>query len=368
MNMLQAEALTFRQGDFVLRDVNLDCPAGGCLALLGRSGSGKTTCLEIMTGLRQASSGRVWIDGRDVTDVPPEHRDVSYLPQDVALFPHLSVRENIEFPARRRRFALDSRRLEKTCAMLGILPILNRRNIHSLSGGEAQRVAIARALVVPPKVLFLDECFGSLDAPLRRRLAQQFRALRQMTGTTTVLVTHDIGEACLMADRLAVLHRGKMHQIGKPDELHHHPATVEVAELLGMHNLLPVTSSRLNDCHWRCDMGGFELRVPLKAARNSPPRYVGFFGWDVASFRSAGGRASERNEHANMFRLRVVDSIRQGSAIVLRLSTETRPATILEVHWRDEQCAPRPVPDEILEVHVPFANIRSWSVDECEDE
>ena len=142
--MLRAESLTVRQGLFHLNDVSLDCAAGGCLALVGASGSGKTTCLEIMSGLRRADSGRVWIDGCDVTAVPPEQRGVSYLPQDVALFPHLSVRENIRFPARMRRLTLDGGQLNQLCDMLGIASLLDRADVRSLSGGEAQRVAIAR--------------------------------------------------------------------------------------------------------------------------------------------------------------------------------------------------------------------------------
>lgn len=361
MNMLRAESLTFHQGDFVLRDVNLDCAAGECLALLGPSGSGKTTCLEILAGLRGSASGRVWIDDRDVTDLPPERRAVSYLPQDVALFPHLSVRENIEFPARMRRHAPDPQRLHDICGMLDILPLLDRPNVGSLSGGEAQRVAIARALMVPPKILFLDECFGALDAPLRRRLARQFRDLRQRLGTTTVLVTHDIGEACLMADRLAVLHRGAMQQIGTPDELHRRPATVHVAELLGMHNLLTVKSCRKAGTHWRCDMGGFELCLPRKADAASPPERVGFFGWDIVPSPLIRSEGSGRDQDTNLLRLRVVDAIRQGPVVAFRLSTETQPRTILEAHWRGEQSVPNSPPNAVLEVHVPMEKIHHWS-------
>jgi ABC-type Fe3+/spermidine/putrescine transport system ATPase subunit len=281
MATLRTESLVFRQGDFVLGGVSLECPVGDCLALLGPSGSGKTTCLEIMAGLRAADSGRVWIDGRDVTGLPPERRAVSYLPQDVALFPHLSVRDNILFPARMRRIAPDVERLQRLCGTLGILPLLDRADVRSLSGGEAQRVAIARALLVPPRVLFLDECFGSLDAPRRRRLARQFRDLREATRTTTVMVTHDLDEACLMADRLAVLHRGTLEQTGTPDELKQRPATVQVAELMGMHNIWPVQACQRSDASWRCDMGGFELLVMRRTESAVPPQTLGFFAWDV---------------------------------------------------------------------------------------
>ncbi len=355
MTMLRAESLRLRQGNFLLRDVSLDCDQGQCLALLGHSGSGKTTCLEILAGLRRVDSGRVWIGGREATNVPPEQREVSYLPQDVALFPHLSVRENILFPARMRRLAPDGHRLRRLCEMLEIVPLLDRPDVRSLSGGEAQRVAIARALIVPPRVLFLDECFGALDAPRRRRLARQFRDLRQMTGTTTVMVSHDAEDAFLMADRLAVLHQGSLQQIGEPGELLRQPATVEVAELLGMQNILPLRSCQPGDGHWRCDLGNFELLVPLTPNRFAAPSHVGFFSWDVSP--AAAGNFGE--QQSNRLRLRVVDSERRGHEVRLRLRTDQPPSLVIEASWH-ESLGPAAARGDWVEVQVPLAKIHAW--------
>jgi ABC-type Fe3+/spermidine/putrescine transport system ATPase subunit len=359
--MLRAESLTVRQGSFLLSGVTLGCAAGQCLALVGASGSGKTTCLEIMAGLRRADSGRVWIDGRDVTALPPERRGVSYLPQDVALFPHLSARENIRFPARMRGVPLDGQRMAEVCDMLGILSVLERGDVGSLSGGEAQRVALARALIVPPKVLFLDECFGSLDAPLRRRLARQFRDLRELTRTTTVMVTHDLGEACLMADRLAVLHRGTLQQEGPPAALFQHPATVPVAELLGMHNILPVRCGRADGGFWRCDVGGLDLLTPRTPESTAPPAWIGFYGWDAKPAGIVGG--GQRARGGNVVRLRVLDCLRQAPADVWRLCAIERPQTVIEIHWPADQRDALVPSDGSVEIVIPAESIHAWSGD-----
>ncbi len=355
MAMLRAESLVVRQGEFLLGGVSLACPAGDCLALIGPSGSGKTTCLEILAGLRAADAGRVWIDGRDVTDVPPERRSVSYLPQDVALFPHLSVRDNILFPARMRRIAPDTERLHRLCDTLGILPLAERTDVRSLSGGETQRVAIARALLVPPRVLFLDECFGSLDGPLRRRLARQFRDLREATRTTTVMVTHDIDEACLMADRLAVLDRGTLQQIGTAEDLKARPATVQVAELMGMHNILPVQSCRRCGGYWHCDVGGFELSASCRPEETGSPQFLGFFAWDVHPQKTLAPGSG----HVNSLIGRVLDCLRQGPVATLRFSTDGPPNVSLEACWYDGAHA-QPARGESVELYICADRIHTW--------
>lgn len=371
MAALRTESLAVRQGDFVLHDVSLACPEGDCLALLGPSGSGKTTCLELMAGLRRVGAGRVWFDDRDVTGVPPERRGVSYLPQDVALFPHFSVRDNILFPARMQRIAPDIERLEELCGTLGILPLLDRANVRSLSGGEAQRVAIARALLVPPDVLLLDECFRALDAPLRRRLARQFRDLRETTRTTTVMVTHNLDEACLMADRLGVLHRGRLQQLGTPDELRRRPATVHVAELMGMHNIWPVQACQRSAGAWRCDMGGFELCVLRRSATAAPPQTVGFFAWDVQRQVGVGpppgcpipgsfpALPDAANVHLNLLRGRVADCVRHGPIVMLRLAMEKAPRVLLEAWWHDDGSL-QPARGDWIGVQVHAQQIHSW--------
>ncbi len=359
MTTLEVEALTHRSGSFALQEITLDCPSGGCLALLGSSGSGKTTCLEIMAGLREAHSGSVRLDGVVVTRWPPEKRSVSYLPQDVALFPHLSVRENIEFPARMRRQVADSMRLKRICEMLEIESLLDRKGIDSLSGGEAQRVAIARSLLVPPKVLFLDECFGSLDAPLRRRLSRQFRDLRELTGTTTVVVTHDLDEASFLADRLAILDHGRLLQVGTTQQLHQAPRATAVAELLGMHNLFPVLScDRIGD-HWRCQLPGCKLHVPRRE-ESSPPEHIGFFAWDPIWLGSASASPATSSGPNNRMSLCVLATFGRGPVIEVRLATQGPRQTVIEALWPLDFGKAPPARGELIDLEVPAQRIRSW--------
>ena len=357
MTMLHTESLHLALGEFVLEDVTLSCAAGECLALLGPSGSGKTTCVEIMAGLRRPDSGRVWINDRDVTGSAPERRDISYLSQDVTLFPHLSVRRNILFPAHVRSLKPDEDRLHRLCEMLEIEHLLDRRDPNSLSGGEAQRVALARALLVPPLVLFLDECFGSLDTPLRRQLAWQFRTMREATKTTTVMVTHDTEEACIMADRLAILHRGVMRQVGTPAELHRRPATVEVARFLGMQNILPVRLCQRHADGWRCDIGGIELLLPTADVNDPMPAHVGFFTHDVELAAAEGG--TPRDDLVSLGTLFVVESLPVRHALTLRLSLPHNPGLLIEAEWRGEQA--RAVRrGEAFEVRLPASRLRWW--------
>ena len=194
----------------------------------------------------------------------------------------------------------------------------------------------------------MTECFGSLDAPLRRRLAQQFRDLRELTATTTVMVTHDLDEACLMADRLAVLHRGEVQQIGTPDELYQRPATVAVAELLGMHNILPVKSCQACDGYWRCDVGGFELLSPRDPGSTAPPAWLGFYGWEtrLATVEPGG----QDNKDVNVVRLRTLHCLRHGPTAVLRLVADRRPQTSIEVHWPVQSRDSIPTRDDLVAI------------------
>ena len=236
--MIRTENLTFHVGAFALRQVGLDVASGQYFVLLGPPGSGKTVLLECLCGLRRIDSGRVVIAGRDVTGLEPRARDIGYVPQDYALFPHLSVEGNIAFSLRigRRQRRRTSERVEQVAQMLGIEHLLERR-IAGLSGGEKQRTALARALAPQPKVLLLDEPVCALDEVTRQSVCAQLRHLQRRLGLTVLHVSHDLEEAFSVADRAAILHEGDIQQAGTPQELLRAPESEFVARFMRCENI-----------------------------------------------------------------------------------------------------------------------------------
>jgi thiamine transport system ATP-binding protein len=222
----------------ILHDVSLDVADGERLALLGPSGSGKSTALRVVAGLLRPSRGRVLLDGRDVTGVPPHERGVGLVFQDAALFPHRDVAGNVGFGPKVAGLSERERaaRVAEALALVG-LEGTERRDVTTLSGGEEQRIALARALAPRPEVLLLDEPLGALDGPLRRRLQTDLRELFERLALTVVHVTHDVGEAFELGDRVAVLREGRIAQVAAPDELWARPADDWVARFLGMANV-----------------------------------------------------------------------------------------------------------------------------------
>ena len=217
----------------VLSDVNLSIHTGEKLAILGSSGSGKTTLLRIMAGLETATSGQITMNGQPVKEIPAAERSVGMVFQLSSVYPHMSVEENLAFPLRCRRFSHPqiSDRVKELAGLLGITRLL-KQSAASLSGGESQRVAIGKALATPPSLLLLDEPFSNLDADLRWRLLDEIKRLHDRLHLTTVLVTHNIGEALYVADRVGVLSGGQILQLAAPDLLFARPASLEVARLL----------------------------------------------------------------------------------------------------------------------------------------
>ena len=236
--MIDVRGLSVSYGEFRIRSVSLQLEAGKTLAILGPSGAGKTLLLETVMGARRAESGQVFIGGREITHLPPEERGIAYIPQDLALFPHLSVRENILFgvTTRHRRGAANAR-LARLRDLLSLEKIIERSDVATLSGGEKQRVALARALMVEPQVLFLDEAFSALDALSRSEVIRSFRALRREIRMTAFLVTHDIEEAFTLADEVAVILEGRIVQHGPPDVVYRRPADPTVARFLMVKNI-----------------------------------------------------------------------------------------------------------------------------------
>ncbi len=240
---LALEGLGKRFGDTEsVSDVTLRVGRGELMALLGSSGAGKSTILRCIAGHLEPDAGEVWIGGDRMDQAPPEKRNVGMVFQSYALFPHLNVRRNVAFgPERRGASRSDATVLaDEMLDRVGLLE-LGDRYPRQISGGEQQRVAVARALAIRPEVLLLDEPLSSLDQTLRRELRSLLRRLQRSFGATTVWVTHDQEEALTVADRVAVLDRGRLQQVGTPLELHTRPANTFVASFVGKMNLLPAT-------------------------------------------------------------------------------------------------------------------------------
>jgi putative spermidine/putrescine transport system ATP-binding protein len=226
-------------------DVSFEVDDGEFFSLLGPSGSGKTTCLRLVAGFEQPDAGQVLIHGVDVAGVPPYERDVNTVFQDYALFPHMTVAQNVEYSLMIRRVAPAERR-RRADEMLELVELagLGRRKPSQLSGGQRQRVALARALINRPRVLLLDEPLGALDLKLREQMQVELKALQRQVGITFIYVTHDQGEALSMSDRLAVFNAGRIEQIGTPAEIYEHPVTAFVAGFVGVSNVLDAEAAR----------------------------------------------------------------------------------------------------------------------------
>jgi ABC-type sugar transport system ATPase subunit len=215
--MIELQRVSLRAGNFALHDISLRVESGEYAVLMGRTGRGKTTLLEAICGLRKVESGRIVLHGDDVTDWSPADRQIGYVPQDLALFPTLTVRQHLEFAVRLRKFppAVIRERVDEMSALLGITPLLER-HVQGLSGGESQRVALGRALSFHPAVLLLDEPLSALDEATRSEMYALLRSIRERTGVTVLHVTHSRQEAAALADRLLLLDEGRIREDGRP--------------------------------------------------------------------------------------------------------------------------------------------------------
>jgi len=270
--MIRTEQISFHIGTFALQGVSCQIPTGQYFVLLGPPGSGKTIFLECLCGLKKIDSGRVYIDGREVTALEPRARNIGYVPQDYALFPHLSVEQNIAFGLRVHNFShkdiMD--RVTEIADLLEIRHLLPRR-IEGLSGGEKQRVALARALVLQPKVLLLDEPVCALDEATRQEVCAQLFRIQRRLGLTTIHVSHNLEEAFSVADRAAILHQGLLQQVGTLSELLREPNSEFVARFMRCENifcgqavppfLLSQESTGAGSCDTKVKVGNIQLRL-----------------------------------------------------------------------------------------------------------
>ena len=259
---------SFTEGEAVLDNISLEISKGEFITLLGSSGCGKTTTLRIIAGLEQPDAGSVWLDGREVTGLEPNQRDVNTVFQNYALFPHMNVAENIGYGLKLKKVPKSEIR-KKVSQMLELVQLegYEKRKPSELSGGQRQRVAIARSLVNNPKVLLLDEPLGALDLQLRRAMQIELKHLQKKLGITFIYITHDQEEAINMSDRIAVMRDGRIEQIGTPDEIYNHPKTSYVATFVGNANILHGVAESIQGENAIVKIGNDKVIVKLETSQ-----------------------------------------------------------------------------------------------------
>jgi ABC-type Fe3+/spermidine/putrescine transport system ATPase subunit len=298
-------------GKPVLRGIDLKIAEGEILCLLGPSGCGKTTLLRVIAGLEQAEDGTVLVDGRSIREVPVNQRGFGLMFQDFALFPHMTVAENVAFGLEMQDRPA-SERLQRVREVLKLVNLdgFEGRDIARLSGGERQRVALARSLAPRPRLLMLDEPLGSLDAALREQLVVELRAIIKQVGLTAIHVTHDQREAYAIADRIALMNQGRIEQLDTPAAVYQRPATAFAARFLGLHNLVRV--EQWADGYAQTVLGSVPLAAPADWLLLHPDHLT--VGVAVGS-PQVEGQVSEVTFLGEAYRLK----IRHGSGLELQL-------------------------------------------------
>jgi putative spermidine/putrescine transport system ATP-binding protein len=342
-------------GTMVLDGVDLGVAPGEFVSLLGPSGCGKTTLLRIVAGLLSADSGSIVLDGEDISAKPPHHRGVGVVFQSYALFPHLTVAENVAFGLEARGApreeirATVSRHLE-----LIHMEAFADRSVRALSGGQQQRVAVARALAVKPKLMLLDEPFSALDRKLRETMQIELKRLLREVGTTAIFVTHDQDEALMMSDRIAVMNRGRIEQLADPDTIYKKPETPFALEFVGLSTRIPGTVVETT--------GEGEVAIDTAAGRiRAPGRFVA--GSPVLVAVRPELMAFGENADENTIRARLTDVVFQGSRVqahfeapadmpiqiesVAGLPAGTAPGATLALSWRVADTLLYPMPDRV---------------------
>ena len=250
----------------VVKDLNLDINEGEFITMLGPSGSGKTTCLMMLAGFETPTNGEIYLDSKPISRIPPHKRGIGMVFQNYALFPHLTVYENLAFPLKVRKLSKDDidKKVDKALSMVS-LSGFEKRMPNQLSGGQQQRVAVARSLVFDPQLVLMDEPLGALDKNLRESMQYEIKHIHESIGVTVVYVTHDQSEALTMSSRIAVFNDGKVQQLSTPDKLYEEPVNSFVAEFIGENNTFAgeVTDISGGKCKVKLDAGGEIISNPI---------------------------------------------------------------------------------------------------------
>jgi putative spermidine/putrescine transport system ATP-binding protein len=330
MAAVAIDQATKRFGDtLALDEVCLDVRSGEFVTLLGPSGCGKTTMLRAIAGLATIDRGSIAIAGREVTRVPVNQRNIGMVFQNLALFPHLTVAENVVFGLKMRGVA-KAERAKRVADALALVRLVgfDRRYPYQLSGGQQQRVAIARALVIDPGVLLLDEPFAALDRKLREEMQIELRDLTRRVGITAIFVTHDQEEALTVSDRIAVMNAGRIEQVGSPDELYSVPETRFAADFMGARNILEARVVALNGATVELDWSGIRIRAKTPANRHLAVEQPVAVTVRPELIRTEWGPSPTA---PNTITGRVLSSVDQGAFATLRVAPEQQPQYVVTV-------------------------------------
>ena len=310
----------------VVKDLNLDIAEGEFVTMLGPSGSGKTTCLMMLAGFETPTNGEIYLDNNPISNIPPHKRGIGMVFQNYALFPHMTVYENLAFPLRVRKISKEEtdKKIDKALSMVSLTGFENRMPAQ-LSGGQQQRVAVARALVFDPSVVLMDEPLGALDKNLRESMQYEIKHIHESIGVTVVYVTHDQGEALTMSNRIAVFNDGKVQQLSSPDKLYEEPVNSFVAEFIGENNRFSgqVTDVSKDKCKVKLDDGSEILANPITVKSNSEKTIV--------SLRPERALINTKDKMENNFKGKIEEVIYHGDHTRVRLNLLGNKDFILKV-------------------------------------
>ena len=310
----------------VVKDLNLDIAEGEFITMLGPSGSGKTTCLMMLAGFETPTNGEIYLDGNPISNIPPHKRGIGMVFQNYALFPHMTVYENLAFPLRVRKFSKDEtdKKVEKALSMVSLSGFGSRMPAQ-LSGGQQQRVAVARALVFDPAVVLMDEPLGALDKNLRESMQYEIKHIHESIGVTVVYVTHDQSEALTMSNRIAVFNDGKVQQLSSPDKLYEEPVNSFVAEFIGENNTFQGEVEDISNdrCKIKLDSGGEILANPIRVKSKGEK--------SIVSLRPERAIIDPEEKMENKFKGKIEEVIYHGDHTILRLDLLGNKEFILKV-------------------------------------